>query len=316
MLGFCYFFTWYNVWMMKKTREIVSLKELKPNKLGHVFNVAGSLLVGFGFIENNNIIMIIGIIPIIYADILLTKTTKDISLAKQNKIKKEVNGPIEAALLRAIQEKKKEDPLIGLKVGSKEITQRLVNSLNDDQGVHIESLLGILGSLAGYSCQAVFREELIDSGKNSENEVFTIVSGKDGKNYYFSDLPNKPLAEEKVSIWGIITQNLGENSLPDIQAIFSHVAGSVGGDDFGIPQIPEKHKPGDLPLNYVKNMWEPLLPVIDKFCEKPIERPLLLGLAAQQVIEMGKDIISPVVAAQVVMECAIPMSKIGPEWLE
>ncbi len=54
---------------------------------------------------------------------------------------------------------------------------------------------------------------------------------------------------------------------------------------------------------------------MDQFCDRPMERPILLGLAAQQAIEMGKDVIPPAEAAKLVMECAVPMSKIGPEWL-
>ena len=227
-------------------------------------------------------------------------------------------SPQEQALLNAINEKKKTDPLIGMNIGGKEINDRLLKALNNEKGVHVESLLAILGSLAGYSCHAAFREELIDTGKHSEKDIFTIIGGKNGKKYYFGDLPNKPLAEGQVSIWGSVAgilQHLGEGSLPDIKATFTHVSSTIGGDGFGIPQVPDKHKPSDLPLNYVKTMWQPLLPIMDKFCERPIERPILLGVAIQQAIEMAKDVIPPTIAAQLVMECAIPMSKIGPEWL-
>lgn len=226
------------------------------------------------------------------------------------------------ALLNAIAEKKKENPLLGMKIGSQEVVQRLIQELQDEKGVHIESLLAVLGSLAGYSCHMASREELVNSEKHLEKEVFTVISGADGKNYYFGDLPNKYLVENQYSIWRLIvgiTQHLQEQQepeLPDINSIFSHVSSTVGGHEFGIPRISEKHKPRDLPINYVTSMWTVLLPIIDKFCENPMERPILLGLAIQQLIEMGKDIISPLIAAEIVMECAIPMSKIGPEWLK
>lgn len=224
----------------------------------------------------------------------------------------------EQKLINAINEKKKVDPFVGLKIGSKEVVQKLLQGLKNKKGVHVESLLGIIGSLAGYSCHVAFREELISSGKHQEKEVFTIVDGADGNKYYFGDLPNKPLAEGQVSVWGLvagITQHL-QAELPDINAIFSHVSGTVGGSEFGIPCIHDQHKPGDLPINYVKLIWPALLPLMNKFCDNPIERPILLGLAAQQAIEMGKDIIPPSTAARLVMECAVPMSKIGPEWLK
>ncbi|HIQ14149.1 MAG TPA: hypothetical protein EYH38_01080 [Leucothrix sp.] len=225
----------------------------------------------------------------------------------------------ERALMNAINEKKKTDPLVGIKIGSKEVVQRLMQGLKNEKGVHIESLLAILGSLAGYSCHMAFRDELVNSGKHQEKGVFTIVETRDGSKYYFGDLPNKPLVEGQFSVWGLvagITQHLQKSKLPDINTIFSHVSGTVGDSQFGIPRIPEKHKPGDLPINYVASIWPTLLPVIDMFCDKPTERPILLGLAIQQVIEMGKDVIPPLMAAQLVMECAVPMSKIGPDRLD
>lgn len=237
---------------------------------------------------------------------------------KEKSLEKPEMSPQEQALFNAINEQKKKDPMAGIKIGSKELVQRLIGALNNEKGVHVESLLGVVGSLAGYSCHAAFREELIDTGKHKEQEVFTVLDGKDGHKYYFGDLPNKPLVEGQVSIWGLVAgmvQHLGEE-IPDVESTFKNVSSTVGGETFGIPNIPENHRPGDLPINYVKAMWKPLLPVLDKFCDSPMERPILLGLAAQQVIEMGKSVISPVIAASIVMECAVPMSKIGPEWLE
>jgi hypothetical protein len=227
-------------------------------------------------------------------------------------------APQEQALMKAIKEKKKQDPLAGVKIGSKELNQRLINGLKSKKGVHIESLLAILGSLAGYSCHVGLREELVDSGKHKENEVFTIVGGKDERQYYFGDLPNELLAEGQASIWGLsvgMAQHLGATSIPDLKEIFTYVSSTVGSSEFGIPNIDIKYEPGDLPINYVKVMWKPLLPLMDKFCDRPTERPILIGLAVQQIIELGKDVIPPKTAVELVMKCAIPMSKIGPEWI-
>lgn len=227
--------------------------------------------------------------------------------------------PQEAALLRAINEKRKEDPLIGAKIGAKEITQRLIEALKNERGVSVETLLASIGSLGGFACHMAIKDGIIKPGKAKENEVFTIIGGADGKNYYFGDMVNRPLAEDRISFWGLAggaAQQLDKDGLPDIQAIFKHVASTVGGEGFGIPQMPEKHQPSNLPIDIVRSFWPALLPLIDKFCESPVERPYLFGFCAQEVIEMGKDVIAPGMAAKLLMECAIPMSKIGPEWLE
>ena len=54
-----------------------------------------------------------------------------------------------AALKSAIDAQKETDPLAGLKIGAKEINQRLINGLKNEKGVHIESFLTVIGALAG-----------------------------------------------------------------------------------------------------------------------------------------------------------------------
>lgn len=316
MLLLCYFFVAYNIWMMKRTGELSETKVLAPNHLGHIVNFIGALCLGYAFIENNKVLILVSLGLVVYADTLLTKT-KLISVKRHQSSLNKVVDPKEEALMRAINNQKNEDPLVGLKIGSNEIIQRLLAALKNDKGVHVESLLAIIGSLAGYSCHAACREELVASTKMTEKEAFKIVSCKDGKNYYFGDLPNKPLAEDKYSVWSLVagtTQHLG-GELYDIKSTFSNSIGAMGSEYFGIPQVPEQHRPNDTPLNYVKSLWPSLLPILDKFCARPMERPILLGLVAQKAIEMGKEVIPPAIAAKLVMECAVPMSKIGPEWL-
>jgi hypothetical protein len=210
-------------------------------------------------------------------------------------------------------ERKTKDPMAALKVGGRELNHYLINTLKDRKGVHIESLLTALGSLAGFSCQMSIREELIESGKVPENSAFVIAEGTDGKRYYFGDLLNAPLAENQYSIWdlsGGAAQHLGCTSLPNLEEIFEHVAETVGGESFGIPRVPDNHRANDLPINYVKSLWPKILPIIRPFCRKPSEWPTLFGLAIQEVIFMEKDTIDPKLAVTIVMESAIPMSKV------
>jgi hypothetical protein len=218
-----------------------------------------------------------------------------------------------AALRAQIDSRKAADPLIGPKIGAKEINKRLMAGLKNEKGIHIESFLTVLGALAGFSCQMSLREELSKrTGMETEKIVWTIVNGADGKKYHFGDALNKPLAESQYSVWSLVagaTQKLGATA-PDINEIFKHVAATAGGSTFGMPRIPDNHRPGDLPINYLKVIWPRIFPVAAQFCDTPSEWPILFGLAAQEAIFMAKDVIDPRLAATIVMECAIPMSKV------
>lgn len=217
------------------------------------------------------------------------------------------------SILQAIAEKRHEDPLIGAKIGSKEIYHRIVRGMRDEKGVHIETLLCILGTLAGYSCQASVIEEFINEKGLSMNQVFNIVECVDGSHYFFGDILNKPLVESQFSIWSLaagVVKSLGVTELIDINDIFQYVSHSVGTNDFGIPRIPDDHKPGDLPRNYLKYLWPNLFQLVKQFCPAPEEWPILFGLAIQNAIIDGKNAIAPLLALSIVMESAVPMSKI------
>ena len=220
--------------------------------------------------------------------------------------------PEDAALLAAIEEQKKNDPLIGAKIGGKEILDRLLTVLKDEKGVHAESLFCALGSLAGYACQANLRAQAISKGMDP-NAPFIVVKAGDGKPYYFGDPLNQCLAESKFSVWSLsagAAQHAGAKTLPDINEIFEHSTNALGSEQFGIPRYPTENKAGDLPINYVKALWPLLLPIVKKLEQNPMLWPLLCAFAIQDAIEMTKGTISPEHALSIVMESAIPMSKV------
>lgn len=217
-----------------------------------------------------------------------------------------------AAFFRALEERRKEEPLIGAIIGGKEVCQRLVEAMKDAKGVHVESLLGALGSLAGFACQMSVRAEDPAAGDGA----FVVVGGADGRSYFFGNRLNQPLAESQYSVWGLTAgkaQSFGCTELPDINEIFSYVTTTVGGDRFGLPRILEGHRPGALPLNYLKALWTGIMPTVRRFCVQPAEWPILFGIAIQEAMTIGKDVIDPKLATVIVMECAVPMSKIDPE---
>ncbi len=222
------------------------------------------------------------------------------------------DNPAEAALLAHIAEQSKTDPLIGAKLGSREVTQRLIAGLKTERGVHVDSMLCVLGALAGHACQAAVRAQAVAQGL-PEEALFTTVRTADGKTLFFGDHLNKPLAEDRYSVWAIAAggaQEAGCETFPDLNAIFQHVAQDAGSENFGVPRVPEQHQAHDLPLNYLRIIWPALLPLFEKFCPDRTQWPIMLALSAQEVIVMAKDAIDPALALTIVMESAVPMSKV------
>lgn len=233
---------------------------------------------------------------------------------KEPTISEEELKIIDDAMARAINERKKEDPLIGPKIGAKELVGLAMKMLKNEKGVHIETLLVLLASAAGYACQESIRYEYITKGKKSEKEVFVIMGCEDGSKYYYGDLINKPIIDGKYSIWSLaagMVQELGVKELIDINEIFSYVASTLCQENFGDPRFPQGHNSGLKPSYIVKNIYPDFVPLLNRYCDDPTYWPILFGLAIQNVIQMAKDVIDPNLALKIVMECSVSMSKIN-----
>jgi len=184
--------------------------------------------------------------------------------------------------------------------------------MKNPKGVHIESLLCALGALAGYACQATLRAQALAKGL-SETAPFHIASAKDGKQYFFGDQLNDVLVGAKYSVWhlaGGAAQDVGIQEFPDINEMFQHTATVLGTNQFGIPRVPDDHKAGTVPADYLKEIWPAFFLTVKRFCPDPAHWPILYSLAIREAIHGSKGVIDPTLALRIVMESAIPMSKV------
>ncbi|NWA26136.1 hypothetical protein HX870_08605 [Pseudomonas gingeri] len=225
--------------------------------------------------------------------------------------------PATRTLREIIEAKHEENPRLGPALGGKEVYQRIFNGMkaNDTRGVHVETLLCILGALAGYACQASVRADAIARGL-PENALFMRITSTDGIDYFYGDPLNKPMSETEYSVWGLTAaaaQAAGCDSLPDIGDIFEHTAKNLKGTDFGIPRVPVEHRAAGLPINFLKAFWPAIHPTAECYCLKPSDWPILYGVAIQEAISQAKTVIDPRMAFIIVMETAIPMSKVNIE---
>ena len=143
---------------------------------------------------------------------------------------------------------------------------------------------------------------------------FVVFTMNDGKFLFMGDRLNAPLLESQYSIWSLsaaVAQHLGA-SLPDIREIVRHVITVAGTPEFGRPRIPTGNQPGDLPVNYVRALWQLIVPTLKKFCGGLHEWHIVFGLAAQEAITLAKAAIDPGMAVTIIMESAVPLSKMDP----
>lgn len=189
----------------------------------------------------------------------------------------------------------------------------------EPEGIHVETVLTALGALAGFAAQMGIREDFIKSGKISAEKAFNVVTTNDGGIYYFGDLLNEGLVATRqggLSVWSLVggaAQHLGAKTLPDLKDLFAHVSRTVGGAEFGVPRLPLEHMPQQPPFELLEKFWNPVRNLMATSVTSPSHWPLVLGYAAQLAVKRAKDLVDPGMAARVVMEAAVPMSKVDPQ---
>lgn len=211
---------------------------------------------------------------------------------------------------------RQKNPLAGAQVGANELLHKLMEGMKDDRGVDILQLLAILGSLAGFSCQMTVRKALVESGKLSEKEALVRVTTKDGSVYYYGDPQNELLFTARYSVWNIVgggVEEAGAKVTANAGEMAGYISASIGADHFGIPRIPQAQNFKEAPWHCLEPLWPIVDPLLQRFCSTPSLWPIMISMAAQRALVMGKGVIDPSSAFSLVMESAIAASKIDPQ---
>lgn len=180
-----------------------------------------------------------------------------------------------------------------------------------------ETMLSVVGALAGFAAQHGIWEAEVRPGKMAIQEAFVIIETRSGETFFFGDFLNTILAAPdpaQLSVWKIVAgaaRALGAEELPEMTAIFKHCAETVGTGAFGLPRLPDGHVPTILPRDALNRYWPEARRILAGNRD-PLTWALDVAVAAQQMMLGMKGRIDPALAAQVVMEAAVPMSRVDP----
>jgi hypothetical protein len=185
--------------------------------------------------------------------------------------------------------------------------------------VHTQTLLTEIGALSGFAAQISIRKAVIERQQLDPATILVEVVTKNDETYYFSELLNFMLFENMdqppYSIWAYVSAAVPEDSrrlLPDIPEIVSHAARSIGTRRFGVPRLPREHMPLKFPRTVLEDSWRHVQAEFVVSGRDPAEWPYDLATAAQWQIVTSAAALDPALSARIVMEAAIPMSKVDP----
>lgn len=198
-----------------------------------------------------------------------------------------------------------------------------------ERGCQVEHLLASMGAIAGYATHLAAREENPSAYQTDLN----VIGTQDGKTYYFAEIVNQallgsshsPFPHPTYSYWpvaagGAVMIGMPVSDVPDIGAMFAHVASTVGGENAGRPSTeaqPVLSVDESMPIIWplAEKCFSGRFPGADReFGEAPLKYwSSITAFAAQQVMEMSKGHVTPIDTLKITFESAIYASKLTPD---
>jgi hypothetical protein len=214
----------------------------------------------------------------------------------------------------------------------------LMSSLKTARGVHTETLLTVVGAVAGYAAQNAALNVIASphpSQSAPPTRSFAIANTESGERFLFGDVINVFLFPESGSVLPLgaliagaaVGAGVKEEELPNYGEIAAHIASVVGTSEFGKLRARQGVEPHLQPVAALLKFWpytrdilaRPPLKRLFRRQETPLQEihwPIVLGLVASQYIAMTKQVLNPSVSAALIMESAVITSKIDPELIE
>jgi hypothetical protein len=195
----------------------------------------------------------------------------------------------------------------------------MAKQIRQSGSIHPETILTEIGALAGFAAQMSIRKGVIEPHATSADNLFVEVTAKSGEKFYFSDLLNWILfentSEPPYCIWSYLCAIVPQDTLPqmpDVAEIVRNAARTVGSRRFGVPRLPAVHMPKIMPRVALDEHWRMVREELIASARGPSQWPYDLAVAAQWQMATSRGSLALPLAAAIVMEASIPMSKVDP----
>ena len=211
----------------------------------------------------------------------------------------------------------------------------LMGTLKTQRGIHTETLMTVVGALAGFAAQNAALTSITAATPSVKPRSLAVVKPKAGGTFLFGDTINAFLFPEVGSVLPLaaliggaaLSAGAKQEELPNLGEIASHIASVVGTPEFGKLRVPSGVAPQFEPLAALRKFWPQTLAILARPPIKPLFRqqeapfqeihwPIILGLVASQFMKMSQNALHARMSATLVMESAVITSKIHPDAID
>lgn len=205
------------------------------------------------------------------------------------------------------------DPL-----AAQEIWKTILQIFDVQRETQIGWVLSTVGALGGFACQQAVWKACIEPRNRNPGDFLVKVGTRSGETYYFGEAINQFLMTAfppRKTFFGMVAgaiPNPTPENLPDLKEIVEHVAKSVGSKSFGFVRLPKERGAFAVPRVALSKHWRWVEEALKSAGNPANEWPIILGLVAHRAVKGAQIVMEGSLAARLVMEAAIFMSKIDP----
>lgn len=204
-------------------------------------------------------------------------------------------------LAHEVDVKRAEDPLVGVKLAGQEIFANLIEMLKTEKGVHIESLLAVIGAVGGYECMngimTALNAVLANGYPLSAAGALSIFIAecKSGEKLLFGDR-----AGNQFSAFCMNAAKLSESPYEALKPLAEKAASTGGTPEYW--ETPFNKTVGATPKELSEMFRGKFETTFKIFCRYPQERMLAWSVAAQTAVDKAREIVGLDTAMGIISE--------------
>ena len=204
-------------------------------------------------------------------------------------------------LAHEVDVKRADDPLVGAKLAGREIYANLIEMLKNDKGVHIESLLAVIGAVGGYECMngimTALNAVLANGYPLSAAGALSIfvVENKNGEKNLFGDRVGNQFATFCMN-----AAKIPESPYEILKPLSEKAASTGGTPEYW--ETPFNKIVGGSPKELSEAFRGKFETTFKIFCRYPQERMLAWSVAAQTAVDKAREIVGLDTAMNIISE--------------
>jgi hypothetical protein len=211
------------------------------------------------------------------------------------------------------------------------LVENLPRRLTVDGRIHAETYISAVGAIAGYAAQrTLFAETPPVVGVNINR-----AGAASGEQYWFGDAMNNMLVPKTESegnrcVWslaagGAVSAGIQPQQLPQLDAMFRHVAATIGGANEGKSSVPPNHQAHLPARELLKAVWPTAIMCFSgkfpgasrEYGAAPVAWwSAIAAQASSRPMQDVKSVLRPDTALTLLMESAIYCSKLDQSKVE